>query len=139
MPKAKRNGRKKAPAKKKVTDKKKAAAALRAGEIAARVPNSGLEVWLYDDANRDAIRRSGAMNFMSGPPQEQESLAAQTKAFAAATKGGLLVGSPTGRGSSPASPMPPERHCTAGAGTPRFFSRISTKDCPRFWRRTRNP
>jgi hypothetical protein len=36
---------------------------IRVGESRHRISNSGLEVWLYDDSQRDAIRRTGAMDF----------------------------------------------------------------------------
>jgi hypothetical protein len=88
MPKKKEDARKK----KKPAAARKPKHYLRSGETVVKVFNSGLEVWLYDEANRDTIRRSGAMNFMSGPPKDERALAAQTKAFAAALKAGRLVG-----------------------------------------------
>lgn len=59
---------------------------VRAGGTHLRLFNSGLEVWLYDDANADAIRASGALDFIGGsgrPP---------TATFEDLTKQGVVVG-----------------------------------------------
>lgn len=40
---------------------------VRPGGKRLTVSNSGLEVWLYDDSRREAIRASGAMDFMGRP------------------------------------------------------------------------
>ncbi len=92
MAEKKTSGRRKKASGNKKNGGKTAKQYVRAGETVVKVSNFGLEVWLYDDANREAIRRSGAMNFMSGPTQGQESFAAQAQAFSAALRGGLLVG-----------------------------------------------
>jgi hypothetical protein len=57
---------------------------VRAGGTAITVQNSGLEVWLYDEANRDAIRKPRGKKDRGGggmPPD-----------FSAKTKEGLVVG-----------------------------------------------
>lgn len=56
---------------------------VRDGGTLLKLFNSGLEVWLYDDANADAIRESGAMDFRS---------ASTGGSFQALTKSGLIVG-----------------------------------------------
>jgi hypothetical protein len=56
---------------------------LRAGTVRVKVFNSGLEVWMYDEANREAIRASGGMNVgVDGTGATFESL----------TQKGLVVG-----------------------------------------------
>lgn len=40
---------------------------VRTGGKRLKVANSGLEVWLYDEGRREAIRASGAMGFMGRP------------------------------------------------------------------------
>ncbi len=56
---------------------------MREGGWRISVPNSGLEVWLYDDAHREAIRRAGSddAGFGGMPPQ-----------FSERTQQGLIVG-----------------------------------------------
>ena len=66
--------------------KEKASAAprsLRAGGRRVEVENSGMEVWLYDDANRERIANAGSPEEGAGgmPPRFEES-----------TKQGLIVG-----------------------------------------------
>ena len=50
---------------------------VRKGGTALNIPNSGREVWLYDEANRDAIRNAGAPDegFGGMPPRFEESTA----------------------------------------------------------------
>ena len=56
---------------------------VRGGGTHLSLYNSGNEVWLYDDANADAIRASGGMNFLEGTA---------TEPFESLTKRGLIVG-----------------------------------------------
>lgn len=56
---------------------------VREGGAQLSLYNSGNEVWLYDDANADAIRASGSLNFLDGSASEP---------FESLTKRGLIVG-----------------------------------------------
>jgi len=56
---------------------------VREGGTLLSLYNSGNEVWLYDDANADAIRASGGLNFLNG---------SATEPFESLTKRGLVVG-----------------------------------------------
>lgn len=65
------------------TGKRRAAATPRQGGQRVRVPNSGLEVWLYDDANLQAIRAAGKARPLDG---------GMPAGFDALTRKGLIVG-----------------------------------------------
>jgi hypothetical protein len=57
---------------------------VRAGGLNVVVENSGLEVWLYDDANRDVIRKPRA--------RKDKGAGGMPPDFDAKTKAGLIVG-----------------------------------------------
>ena len=56
---------------------------IREGASRHQIFNSGLEVWLYDDSQQDAIKRSGAMDFGAENPDPT---------FEALTNDGLIIG-----------------------------------------------
>lgn len=56
---------------------------FREGEKKCSVNNSGLEVWIYDDASKENLKKSGALNFSSIDVSD---------AYRQASKKGLLVG-----------------------------------------------
>jgi len=70
------------PGKKPSKSKQNAQPSVRAGGTRLHVFNSGLEVWLYDDANRDTIRNAAPDSGAGGMPGDFEKL----------TKKGLIVG-----------------------------------------------
>jgi len=78
-----------APAARKSSDKKPPAVkppqgvSPRAGGSRFHIFNSGLEVWLYDEASREEIRASGGMDFRSDGAE---------RTFDQLTREGLVVG-----------------------------------------------
>ncbi len=81
------------PKKKPQKTTKKAKPTIRAGMTVVEVFNSGLEVWLYDEANREALRAGGAFGkMMEGDEGPIKALYAQGELAGYSMDDGLRVG-----------------------------------------------